>query len=112
MYSLLRSALFTLDPETSHDLSLDMLGAAERLRLLKLFSPKVASEPVELMGLTFGNPVGLAAGLDKNGDYYNALGRFGFGFVEIGTITPEPQPGNDKPRMFRLAEHEAVINRM
>jgi len=112
MYSLLRSALFALDPETSHDLSLDMLGAAERLRLLSLFSPKVSSDSVELMGLTFDNPVGLAAGLDKNGDYYHALGRFGFGFVEIGTITPKPQSGNDKPRMFRLAEHEAVINRM
>lgn len=112
MYSLLRSALFTLEPETSHDLSLDILGAAERLHLLPLFSPKVTSEPVELLGLRFDNPVGLAAGLDKNGDYYNALGQFGFGFVEIGTITPKAQAGNDKPRMFRLAEHEAIINRM
>ncbi|MGH1438858.1 MAG: quinone-dependent dihydroorotate dehydrogenase [Cellvibrionaceae bacterium] len=112
MYSLLRNALFTLDPETSHDLSLDMLGAAERLRLLSLFSPNIPSEPIELMGLRFDNPVGLAAGLDKNGDYFNALGQFGFGFVEIGTITPKPQPGNEKPRMFRLKEHDAVINRM
>lgn len=112
MYSLLRNALFTLDPETSHDLSLELLGAAERLRLLSLFSPKTPSEPVELMGLRFDNPVGLAAGLDKNGDYFNAIGQFGFGFVEIGTITPKPQPGNEKPRMFRLKEHEAIINRM
>lgn len=112
MYPLLRKALFTLDPETSHDLSLDMLGAAERLQLLRFFSPNIASDPIELMGLKFENPVGLAAGLDKNGDYYNALGQFGFGFVEIGTITPKAQPGNDKPRMFRLTEHEAIINRM
>lgn len=112
MYSLLRNALFLLDPETSHDLSLDLLGAAERLQLLSMFSPSIPSDPLELMGLTFDNPVGLAAGLDKNGDYFNALGKFGFGFVEIGTVTPKPQSGNDKPRMFRLKEHEAVINRM
>ncbi|MGH1486134.1 MAG: quinone-dependent dihydroorotate dehydrogenase [Cellvibrionaceae bacterium] len=112
MYSLLRQVLFLLDPETSHDVSLDMLGAAERLKLLQLCAPKLASDPVELMGLHFDNPVGLAAGLDKNGDYYNALGTLGFGFVEIGTITPVAQPGNDKPRLFRLADHEAIINRM
>ncbi len=112
MYSLLRKALFTLDAETSHDFSLDMLGAAERLRLLNLFAPKIPSDPVSLLGLTFDNPVGLAAGLDKNGDYFNALGQFGFGFVEIGTITPKPQSGNDKPRMFRLEDESAIINRM
>jgi dihydroorotate dehydrogenase len=112
MYSLLRQALFLLDPEVSHDISLDMLGAAERLKLLGLCAPTIDSNPVELMGLTFDNPVGLAAGLDKNGDYFNALGSLGFGFVEIGTITPKPQPGNDKPRLFRLEDHEAIINRM
>lgn len=112
MYSLLRKALFTLDAETSHDLSLDILGAAERLRLLSVFSPKIPSDPVSILGLTFENPVGLAAGLDKNGDYFNALGQFGFGFVEIGTITPKPQSGNDKPRMFRLEDEAAIINRM
>jgi dihydroorotate dehydrogenase len=112
MYSILKKALFTLDPETSHDLSLDLLGASERLGLINLFSPKIPSDPVSILGLTFDNPVGLAAGLDKNGDYYNALGQFGFGFVEIGTITPKPQAGNAKPRMFRLENEQAIINRM
>lgn len=112
MYSILKKALFTLDPETSHDLSLDLLGASERLGLINLFSPKIPSDPVSILGLTFDNPVGLAAGLDKNGDYYNALGQFGFGFVEIGTITPKPQAGNAKPRMFRLEDEQAIINRM
>lgn len=112
MYSLLRRALFALPAETSHELSLDMLGALERLNLLGLAAPAVPSAPVQVMGLTFDNPVGLAAGLDKNGDYFNALGALGFGFVEIGTVTPRPQPGNPKPRLFRLPEQEAIINRM
>jgi dihydroorotate dehydrogenase len=112
MYPVLRKLLFTLDPETSHDLSLDCLGAAERLRLLSFFTPKISQDPVELLGLTFPNAVGLSAGLDKNGDYFNALGQLGFGFVEIGTVTPKPQAGNPKPRMFRLPEHDAIINRM
>ena len=112
MYSVLRPLLFALDPETSHDLSLDCLGAAERLKLLSLCKPNMAKNPVELWGLRFSNPIGLAAGLDKNGDYFNALGQFGFGFVEIGTVTPLPQSGNPKPRMFRLQSHEAIINRM
>ena len=112
MYSILKKALFTLDPEPSHDLSLDLLGASERLGLINLFSPKIPSDPVSILGLTFDNPVGLAAGLDKNGDYYNALGQFGFGFVEIGTITPKPQAGNAKPRMFRLENEQAIINSM
>lgn len=111
MYSLLRSVLFRLDPELSHDLSLDMIGAAERLGLLSPFVNVPAENPVEVMGLRFPNPVGLAAGLDKNGDYFNALGKMGFGFVEIGTITPLAQAGNDKPRLFRLKEHDAIINR-
>lgn len=112
MYSLIRNILFKFDAETSHELSLDMLGAAQRLGILKWFAPKIASQPVEVLGLTFPNPVGLAAGLDKNGDYIDALGNLGFGFIEIGTITPRPQDGNPKPRLFRLAEHEAIINRM
>lgn len=117
MYSLLRPLLFTLDAETSHNLSLDCLGAAERLKLLSLFSREPANlkqtnESVNVAGLTFPNAVGLSAGLDKNGDYFNALGEFGFGFVEIGTVTPKPQAGNPKPRLFRLPEHEAIINRM
>jgi len=112
MYTLLRKALFALPPETSHELSLDLLGAAERVRLLSLFGRVPAGRPVEVMGLRFPNAVGLAAGLDKNGDYFNALGALGFGFVEIGTVTPRPQPGNPGPRLFRLAEQEAIINRM
>jgi dihydroorotate dehydrogenase len=112
LYSHIRDLLFLLDPEASHELSLDLLGAAERLRLLNLFIPKVPSNPVNVMGLTFDNPVGLAAGLDKNGDYFNALGELGFGFIEIGTVTPRPQPGNSKPRLFRLPDAQAIINRM
>lgn len=112
MYQLIRKALFTLDPELSHELSLDMLGAAERLKLLSLFVKPVENNPTEVFGLKFPNPVGLAAGLDKNGDYIDAMGRLGFGFVEIGTVTPRPQPGNPKPRIFRLPEHQAIINRM
>lgn len=112
MYHHIRDLLFYLDPEASHELSLDILGAAERMKLLGLFSPKVAADPVDVMGLRFSNPVGLAAGLDKNGDYFNALGTLGFGFVEIGTITPKPQPGNPQPRLFRIPEAQAIINRM
>lgn len=112
MYSFARKLLFRLDPEVAHDVSMDMLGAAERLRLLKPFMADVEDDPVEVMGLTFPNRVGLAAGLDKNGDFFNALGQMGFGFIEIGTVTPKPQPGNPKPRLFRLTEHKAIINRM
>ncbi|MDY0068515.1 MAG: quinone-dependent dihydroorotate dehydrogenase [Porticoccaceae bacterium] len=112
MYSLLRKALFALPPETSHEISLDLLGVAERLRILPWGTRSLPDLPVEVMGLRFPNPVGLAAGLDKNGDYFNALGALGFGFVEIGTVTPRPQPGNPRPRLFRLPEGEAIINRM
>jgi dihydroorotate dehydrogenase len=112
VYQLILKFLFKLDAETSHELTLDLLGAGQRLGLIKLFSPKVTSKPVELLGLTFPNPVGLAAGLDKNGDYIDALGNLGFGFIEIGTVTPRPQIGNPQPRLFRLPEHEAFINRM
>jgi dihydroorotate dehydrogenase len=112
MYTAIRNILFRLDAEVAHDFSLDILGAAERLKLLSLFAPGTYYNPVEVMGLHFPNPVGLAAGLDKNGDYFNALGRLGFGFVEIGTITPKPQPGNPQPRMFRVPERQAIINRM
>ena len=112
MYSTLRNLLFRLDPEVSHEFSLDMLGAAERLKLLELFISAPAYNPVEVMGLRFPNPVGLAAGIDKNGDYFNALGALGFGFVEIGTVTPRPQPGNPQPRLFRIPERKAIINRM
>lgn len=112
MYQLILKFLFKLDAETSHELTLDLLGAGQRLGLIKLFSPKITSKPLELLGLTFPNSVGLAAGLDKNGDYIDALGNLGFGFIEIGTVTPRPQIGNPQPRLFRLPEHEALINRM
>lgn len=112
MYHHIRDLLFRLDAETAHELSLDMLGAAERLHMLGLFTKPVPSNPVSLWGVTFDNPVGLAAGLDKNGDYFNALGALGFGFVEIGTITPRPQPGNPQPRLFRIPEAQGIINRM
>lgn len=112
MYSIAQKILFSLNPETAHELSLDFMGAAERLHLLKPFVKAVPAQPVEVMGLTFPNPVGLAAGLDKNGDYFNALGQLGFGFIEIGTITPVAQPGNPEPRLFRLVDEQAIINRM
>lgn len=112
MYKAIRPFLFSLDPETSHELSLDMLAAAERLKLMSLIRHSVPDYPKDVMGLSFRNPVGLAAGLDKNGDCFNALGELGFGFVEIGTVTPLPQAGNQKPRLFRLKEQDAIINRM
>jgi dihydroorotate dehydrogenase len=111
-YGLVRKVMFKMSGETSHELGLDMLGAAERLSLLSYIAPKIPDCPVDVMGITFPNPVGLAAGLDKNGDYIDAFARLGFGFIEIGTITPRSQPGNPKPRLFRLAEKQAIINRM
>ncbi len=111
MYSLLRAILFRLPPELSHELALDWLGAAERLRVLPLFYAQPV-DPVEVMGIRFPNAVGLAAGLDKNADYYQAMFALGFGFVEVGTVTPKAQSGNPKPRLFRLPEANAIINRM
>lgn len=110
MYALARNALFLLDAEQAHDLTLKSLRRMPALA--GLFCPEVASDPVELLGLHFANRVGLAAGLDKNGDCIEAFGRMGFGFIEVGTVTPRPQPGNPKPRMFRLPEHRAIINRL
>ncbi|WP_226704450.1 quinone-dependent dihydroorotate dehydrogenase [Microbulbifer elongatus] len=112
MYQHLRKFMFALDPERSHHLSMDAIGAAERLGLMSLFTSQIPDDPVELMGLTLPNPVGLAAGLDKNAQAFNGLGALGFGFVEVGTVTPRPQPGNPHPRLFRLPEAEAIINRM
>ncbi len=112
MYSILRPILFSLNPETSHEVALSLLNLAEKTHTLGLLSADVMENPVTVMGIRFPNPVGLAAGLDKNGDYFNALGKLGFGFIEIGTVTPKPQPGNDKPRLFRLPEAQAIINRM
>jgi dihydroorotate dehydrogenase len=112
MYNLARQLLFKLSPETSHDLSLDLIGAGGRLGLNGLMCKAPASLPVTVMGLQFPNPVGLAAGLDKNGAAIDGFAQLGFGFVEIGTVTPRPQPGNPKPRIFRLPNTEAIINRM
>jgi len=112
LYPLIRPLLFSLDPETAHEVTLKLLNAAYISGLSKMAYPKIDHKPVKVMGLDFKNPVGLAAGLDKNGDYINALAALGFGFVEIGTVTPRPQPGNPKPRLFRLPEHQAIINRM
>lgn len=110
-WALLRPLLFRLDGERSHDLALAAARTAARLHLLP--APRaLPGRAVRCMGIDFPNPVGLAAGLDKNGACLDALASFGFGFVEIGTVTPRPQPGNPKPRMFRLPAAQAVINRM
>jgi dihydroorotate dehydrogenase len=111
LYSLARSALFKLDPEVAHDLSLKSLATLGPAAAL-LGAGADEGPPVRVMGIDFPNPVGLAAGLDKNGEYVDALAALGFGSLEVGTVTPRPQPGNPKPRLFRLPEHEAIINRM
>lgn len=112
MYQWLRNGLFLLPPETAHDFALNALSAGRFVGLARLMRSRAESAPIDLMGLRFPNPVGLAAGLDKNGDHIDALGELGFGFIEVGTVTPKPQPGNPRPRMFRLAEHRALINRL
>lgn len=111
LYSLAKSLLFSLPPETAHQLSLTGISLAERLGLIRV-STATIEQPVTLMGLSFPNPVGLAAGLDKNGDHIDGLAALGFGFIEVGTVTPRPQPGNPKPRLFRLPQATAIINRM
>ncbi|HSP57297.1 MAG TPA: quinone-dependent dihydroorotate dehydrogenase [Halomonas sp.] len=112
MYSLARSILFRLDAETAHGLTLSTLDMAARLGLASRLAGTAVEDPVTLMGLRFPNRVGLAAGLDKNADHLDALGALGFGFVEVGTVTPQPQDGNPRPRLFRLPEQGAIINRM
>src|SRR5688500_3423045 len=112
MYGLARPLLFTLDAERAHGLGLAALEAAYRSGMNPLLAAKPAPLPTRAFGLAFSNPVGLAAGLDKNGAHIDALLSLGFGFVEVGTVTPKPQAGNPKPRMFRLASHRAIINRL
>ena len=112
MYGLARPFLFALDAERAHGLGLSSLEALHRLRLQRLLGTAPRPFPVKALGLSFPNPVGLAAGLDKNGEHIDALLALGFGFVEVGTVTPRPQPGNQTPRMFRLPQHRAVINRL
>ena len=111
LYALARGALFRLDPELAHDLALKSLSALGE-RAAWLGAGASAGESRRVMGIDFPNPVGVAAGLDKNAEYVDALAALGFGFVEVGTVTPRPQPGNPKPRLFRLEEHHALINRL
>lgn len=111
MYSLLKPLLFRLDAERAHHLTLDSLQVARRLRLSGLLPKPPACRTRRVMGLDFPNPVGLAAGLDKNGAYIDALASLGFGFIEVGTVTPRPQPGNPQPRLFRIPAAQAIVNR-
>lgn len=117
LYRLVRPILFSLDPERSHDLVLDTLAMLSRspsaCNLLgRMYANKLPALPTTAMGIDFPNPIGLAAGLDKQGNCANAMAQLGFGWLELGTVTPRPQPGNSKPRMFRLTSHHAIINRM
>lgn len=111
LYRIARSAIFQLDAEKAHDLAIQNFSRFTGTPLDLFYRQHVPERPVEVMGLTFKNPVGLAAGLDKNGECIDAFGAMGFGFVEVGTVTPRPQSGNDKPRLFRLIPAEGIINR-
>lgn len=111
-YSLARPFLFGLDPETTHELTMRALARMQRTPLEWAYRNGFVQDPITLAGLEFPNRVGLAAGLDKNARCIDGLGALGFGFVEVGTVTPKPQPGNPKPRMFRLREANALINRL
>ena len=112
LYNLIRTLLFCLPAEFSHNLGLRGLKLLHGLGLIALVRRPVPGSPREFFGIRFANPVGLAAGLDKNADYLDALGALGFGFLEVGTVTPRPQPGNPRPRLFRLTGKQALINRM
>lgn len=112
LYPLIRKFFFALDAETAHGIGMSGVSFLNATGFAGLLAKPVAPSPVEVMGLKFPNPVGLAAGLDKNGDYIDGLARLGFGFLEIGTITPRPQDGNPKPRLFRIPEAQGIINRM
>ena len=111
-YGLARPFLFGLDPEAAHELTMESLARTQRTPLTCLFGSSRVSDPITLAGLNFPNRVGMAAGLDKNARVIDALGAMGFGFVEVGTVTPLGQPGNPKPRMFRLPQANALINRL
>src|SRR5512141_487224 len=112
LYSLARPLLFRMDAEAAHELALASLKLIERGGMAPLLASTAPAQRVKLMGLEFPNALGLAAGLDKNGEYIDALAALGFGFIEVGTVTPKPQPGNPKPRVFRLPEARALINRL
>ena len=109
---VIRPALFCLDAETAHHLTMSMMSAAQALGFGRAFLNSVPQDPVEVMGLKFPNRLGLAAGLDKNGEAVDAFGALGFGFIETGTVTPSAQPGNPRPRLFRLIKEQSIINRM
>jgi len=111
-YALTRPFLFGLDPEHAHEVTLDAIARLQNTPLQCLWSESRVADPVTIAGLKFPNRVGLAAGLDKNGRCIDGLGAMGFGFIEVGTVTPKAQPGNPKPRMFRLPEANALINRL
>ncbi|KAB2889155.1 MAG: quinone-dependent dihydroorotate dehydrogenase, partial [Burkholderiaceae bacterium] len=111
-YAFTRPFLFGMDAETAHELTMDMLARGQRTPLQWAWCNETVEDPIQLAGLTFPNRVGLAAGLDKNARCIDALGAMGFGFVEVGTVTPKGQPGNPKPRMFRIPEKNALINRL
>lgn len=112
LYPIVRKALFQLDPERAHEFTFRQLQRISNTPFEFLIKQSVPAKPVNCMGLTFKNPLGLAAGLDKDGDCIDAFGAMGFGFVEVGTVTPRPQEGNEKPRLFRLVDAEGLINRM
>lgn len=111
-YALARPLLFQMDPERAHELTLDALARTQRTPLACLYGEARVEDPYTVAGLTFPNRIGLAAGLDKNGRCIDGLAALGFGFIEVGTVTPRPQPGNPKPRMFRLPQAQALINRL
>ncbi|WP_293267030.1 quinone-dependent dihydroorotate dehydrogenase [Neptunomonas sp.] len=112
LYSLAKSLMFNMDAERSHHLALSGMNVAAALGLPTVLGAETLDLPTEVMGIRFANPVGLAAGLDKNGSAIDGLAAMGFGFIEVGTVTPRPQIGNPKPRLFRIPEHNAIINRM
>ena len=112
IYPFFRPLLFTLDPETAHDMAFASLDIAARFGIVQALAPRPMPSPVTAMGLDFPNRVGLAAGLDKNAAHIDGLAALGFGFIECGTVTPRPQPGNPKPRLFRLPEADALVNRL
>ena len=111
-YSLTRPLLFGMDPEAAHDFTMNLMAKGQNTLLQKAWERPLIHDPIELAGLKFPNRVGMAAGLDKNARCIDALAAMGFGFVEVGTVTPRPQPGNPKPRMFRIPEKNALINRL
>ena len=111
IYSIIKPILFQFDAEATHDFTLKTLKTAERLKLTSLLGSPPTCQPRQVMGVTFPNAVGLAAGLDKNAAVIDGMAALGFGFIEVGTITPRPQPGNPKPRLFRVEEAQGIVNR-